>query len=483
MKCPKCNYVSHDYLDACRKCGIDLVTFKQDIGLLILQPGVLDLSLVLGGAGADNLFESVAEEVSMHASDDEDFDISLDDYAEHPGVRRTPAGIPRTGRPESETDLAGMDHLTLELDSSELPPAMTARLRAAQVIADEPPTVPTPPPAEPGALTLPGQVTLEMGPESIASEFPTAMLQHGMPSAPLPHQDASEPRATLDVPSLQLGVSHVDVVSRIPTDTPDVEHIDEAGDESVDAAVSVGDSGNLVSFPLQDVVLAEDAPMASVESTPEAIESTLPTILSMAADEPSGSARADVMESSIPTLDEASLPCADEVVPLLPPVIEEMPAAAETPPEGLLTSSDVFALEHLEASMLPEHLTLELESPVLSTDLASSLLPEATSMSLPASSDISEMPTSAGPELGLPVVEALPVEDPDAIALPGHLTLEFDGSAIASEVSSIILDNLQLDNPPGNTQSNISPRDDQVDDEEELLLDLDSLELDDDAPA
>ena len=313
-------------------------------------------------------------------------------------------------------------------------------------------------------LTLPGQVTLEMGPESIASEFPTAMLQHGMPSAPLPHQDASEPRATLDVPSLQLGVSHVDVVSRIPTDTPAVERIDEAGDESVDAAVRVGDSGNLVSFPLQDVVLAEDAPMASVESRPEAIESTLPIILSM-------------------TADEASIPCADEVVPLLPPVIEEMPAAAETPPEGLLTSSDVFALEHLEASMFPEHLTLELESPVLSTDLASSLLPEATSMSLPASSDMSEMPTSTGPELGLPVVEALPVEDPDAIALPGHLTLEFDGSAIASEVSSIILDNLQLDNPPGNTQSNISPRDDQVDDEEELLLDLDSLELDDDAPA
>jgi hypothetical protein len=68
MKCPKCNYVSHDYLDDCRKCGIDLVPFKQDIGLLVLQPGVLDLSLVLGGAGADDLFESVEEGVTMHAS-------------------------------------------------------------------------------------------------------------------------------------------------------------------------------------------------------------------------------------------------------------------------------------------------------------------------------------------------------------------------------------------------------------------------------
>src|ERR671933_599006 len=117
MKCPKCNYVSHDYLDACRKCGIDLVTFKQEIGLLVLQPGVLDLSLVLGGAEADDLFENAGEEVTLHAGDD-DFDISLDDYAEHTGVRRAPAGAPRSGRPPSETDRAGMDHLTLELDAS-----------------------------------------------------------------------------------------------------------------------------------------------------------------------------------------------------------------------------------------------------------------------------------------------------------------------------------------------------------------------------
>ena len=53
---------------------------------------------------------------------------------------------------------------------------------------------------------------------------------------------------------------------------------------------------------------------------------------------------------------------------------------------------------------------------------------------------------------------------------------------MASEVSSIILDNLQLENPPGDIQSKMPPRDDQADDEEELLLDLDGLELDDDEP-
>lgn len=130
MKCPKCHYVSHDYLDACRKCGMDLLAFKHDLGLLVLQPGGLDLSLLLGGAGADDLFESV---------NDDDFDISLEDYAEHQGIWHAPAGAPRTGEQGQETDedLADTDHLALELDSSELPADVTAQLRAAQVIPAE----------------------------------------------------------------------------------------------------------------------------------------------------------------------------------------------------------------------------------------------------------------------------------------------------------------------------------------------------------
>ena len=45
MKCPSCNYVSHDYLDVCRSCGNDLSAFKTEIGLRVRPPGVvLDLS-------------------------------------------------------------------------------------------------------------------------------------------------------------------------------------------------------------------------------------------------------------------------------------------------------------------------------------------------------------------------------------------------------------------------------------------------------
>jgi len=53
---------------------------------------------------------------------------------------------------------------------------------------------------------------------------------------------------------------------------------------------------------------------------------------------------------------------------------------------------------------------------------------------------------------------------------------------MASEVSSIILDNLQLEDSPGDISLKMPPPDDQADDEEELVLDLDSLELDDDEP-
>jgi hypothetical protein len=310
-------------------------------------------------------------------------------------------------------------------------------------------------------------------------------------------------------------VSHVDLAHRIPTDTPETKSIDEAEAESVDEAVSVADfSGTLASLPLQDVVLAEDTPVASAEPGPEVVEPTLPTIELLDAttalaqtdaarpsapeetEEAMGllpslefdlstlaEAEATLSDLAGPTRDEAPFTFADEAGPRPPSISEWTPTAAETPPEGLLTSSDMFALENLEDPIPPEHLTLELNPPVLPADLASGPLEDAPHTPLPATPEIPELLTSAGTEPGLPVVEAASFEDLDDIALPGHLTLELDRSEMASEVSSIILDNLQLENPPGDLQSTMPPRDDQADDEQELLLDLDGLELDDDEPA
>ena len=47
MKCPHCNYVSHDYLDVCRSCGGDWSAVKARTGLRVRPPGIVpDLSEV-----------------------------------------------------------------------------------------------------------------------------------------------------------------------------------------------------------------------------------------------------------------------------------------------------------------------------------------------------------------------------------------------------------------------------------------------------
>ncbi|MBI5183001.1 MAG: hypothetical protein HY999_01370 [Nitrospinae bacterium] len=38
MRCPKCEYVSFEYLDECRKCGVDVVKFKEERGIYMVRP-------------------------------------------------------------------------------------------------------------------------------------------------------------------------------------------------------------------------------------------------------------------------------------------------------------------------------------------------------------------------------------------------------------------------------------------------------------
>ena len=43
MKCPKCDYVSFEYLDICRKCSRDLAEFKSEMGVTTFTPGVINV--------------------------------------------------------------------------------------------------------------------------------------------------------------------------------------------------------------------------------------------------------------------------------------------------------------------------------------------------------------------------------------------------------------------------------------------------------
>lgn len=86
MKCPKCGYVSHDYLNACRKCSVDLLGFKAQMQLHAVQTGNIDLRSVLGGVQADsgisgkfNPGDLFASPMLVDAQAESGFDINLDD--------------------------------------------------------------------------------------------------------------------------------------------------------------------------------------------------------------------------------------------------------------------------------------------------------------------------------------------------------------------------------------------------------------------
>ena len=100
MRCPKCGYTSFDHLDNCKKCGKDLLEFKERYGIRsVLFPGQMntedpvlaadleaeeaDAAVVAAtGAAAAAVSESPAEE-SPTASDSDDFGFDfMDDSAE-----------------------------------------------------------------------------------------------------------------------------------------------------------------------------------------------------------------------------------------------------------------------------------------------------------------------------------------------------------------------------------------------------------------
>ncbi|SDZ99781.1 Uncharacterized membrane protein YckC, RDD family [Desulfuromusa kysingii] len=65
MRCPKCGYNSFDHLDSCKKCGKDLVEFKQSFGIKsVLFPGQMSVS----GGAEEPEFDSVAADAAVTAA-------------------------------------------------------------------------------------------------------------------------------------------------------------------------------------------------------------------------------------------------------------------------------------------------------------------------------------------------------------------------------------------------------------------------------
>lgn len=70
MKCPKCGYASFNYLDACKKCGTDLVSFKHDKHLDLPAPGHLNIVLGPGGLNGARLHLDQEDAESLLTADE-----------------------------------------------------------------------------------------------------------------------------------------------------------------------------------------------------------------------------------------------------------------------------------------------------------------------------------------------------------------------------------------------------------------------------
>ena len=199
---------------------------------------------------------------------------------------------------------------------------------------------------------------------------------------------------------------------------------------------------------------AEDVePALNIVDAPSPEEVSPGPVLELPPDTFASAVETTLPDPAVLTLDDAALTFMDENVPPTQPSREPTATAGDATPADALTSPDMLVLEDSPESMLPEDLIVELGTP------------------------------DTGPQEGVTPLDALAPGELDDAALPGHLTLELDTLEIMAHESSMTLDDVRLDDPPGDVQSTMSPPHNQTGDEEDLLLDVDDFEFDDDAQA
>lgn len=139
MKCPKCNYVSFEYLNSCRKCNLDLTAHKAELGIDFPQYSDLGL-LTLAGASVEPEMEAVAvEETAMEdletgggeaesstdtdilsigeAEDGGDANVEMDDNSLDLSGGLEPAED-ETSTIETEQAVEGLDNLDISPESA-----------------------------------------------------------------------------------------------------------------------------------------------------------------------------------------------------------------------------------------------------------------------------------------------------------------------------------------------------------------------------
>jgi len=82
MKCPKCGYVSFDYLDRCKSCGEDLVPAKIKLNIYTKQP---EIEVNDDGFAVDKVEEDRKDLLGKDVSPRKSKDVSMEDVLKEDG--------------------------------------------------------------------------------------------------------------------------------------------------------------------------------------------------------------------------------------------------------------------------------------------------------------------------------------------------------------------------------------------------------------
>ena len=124
MKCPKCNFISFDYNDACPKCGKDLTDERDLMGLPSYKPKPLSLLAPLNAYNSEimgDITKNAPVRSAKEAMDDipGELLISLDDLSEDESVQiqdEEPAQIQMESDPtQAEPEQKINDEIILDL--------------------------------------------------------------------------------------------------------------------------------------------------------------------------------------------------------------------------------------------------------------------------------------------------------------------------------------------------------------------------------
>lgn len=465
MKCPKCNYVSHDYLDECRKCHVDLLTFKQQMGLLVLQSAGLDLSLVLMDESDDLFGDRIFTEAEVALPEGEDdFDISLDEYSSNPLLKQQLSALrPQGNRPTS-------DHLTLELDTSLAKELMAEAPQGSAELSNRIPAEPAPPaliagidvprqPSSPGHLTLEldpqdflrhataqGQVpptteiTPIIEPDETSYTIPTIELTDpNLPAEELPSAVLEEPQTEFGrgVPELQRGEMQPELTA---------EALHPAGlSSSLEPVKGQGKDGRLTEELLQDDTLEE----ASLVLEPPAVQAPQ-------APEPEEGGREKFKEMRV-TIEESEVILEAQTVatrfPVSPTTLSEHAPGEEeasTLTEELLADDTLQEAELRRERHTPDRTppVAEVEAPVASEETAEPQMDQMFQDTLEAD-PFEETDTDFEFRMAettslLSAERVLPPPEPPSAVEGSVFGVDADDGLTAQEVGSVTFDEIEI---------------------------------------